>query len=49
LTQATLHSQGHRSQAATKLRAHGGTPPTTDFILWLSEGRPPAQWGRSTG
>lgn len=44
LTQVCLHSQGHRAQIATMLRSHGGTPPPTDFILWLVE-RPPADWG----
>jgi uncharacterized damage-inducible protein DinB len=38
--QVILHAQGHRSQLAKMLRAHGGTPPMTDFILWVAEGRP---------
>lgn len=44
LLQVCLHSHGHRAQAATLLRAHGGTPPATDFILWLTR-RQPARWG----
>lgn len=36
LIQMSLHSQGHRSQCATKLRQLGGSPPTTDFILWVN-------------
>lgn len=35
LMQVCMHSQGHRSQCAKMLRRHGGTPPMTDFILWL--------------
>jgi uncharacterized damage-inducible protein DinB len=37
LMQVCLHSHGHRAQIAKMLRRHGGTPPMTDFILWLSE------------
>ncbi|MGC4084197.1 MAG: DinB family protein [Vicinamibacterales bacterium] len=37
LTQVCLHSQGHRSQCARMLRALGGEPPTTDFIVWVVE------------
>lgn len=41
--QVCLHSHGHRAQAAKLLRRYGGTPPATDFILWLAE-RPQAEW-----
>ena len=41
--QVCLHSHGHRAQAAKLLRRHGGTPPATDFILWLAT-RPAAEW-----
>jgi uncharacterized damage-inducible protein DinB len=34
--QVCMHSHGHRAQAAQLLRRHGGTPPATDFILWLA-------------
>ena len=43
LLQVCLHSQGHRAQCAKMLRALGGTPPATDFILWLV-GRPAPTW-----
>lgn len=43
LSQVCLHSHGHRAQAAKLLRVHGGTPPATDFILWLTT-RQPACW-----
>ena len=36
LTQVAMHSQGHRAQLAKMLRRHGGVPPMTDYILWLS-------------
>ena len=36
LLQVCMHSQGHRSQCAKMLRRLGGTPPMTDFILWLA-------------
>lgn len=35
--QACLHSQGHRSQCATRLRTLGGTPAPMDFVLWIRE------------
>ena len=41
--QVCMHSHGHRAQAAKLLRRHGGTPPPTDFILWLTK-RPRADW-----
>jgi uncharacterized damage-inducible protein DinB len=41
--QVCMHSHGHRGQAAKMFRRHGGTPPATDFILWLAT-RPPAEW-----
>ena len=41
--QVCLHSQGHRSQCATRLRSLGGRPPVTDFIVWLTD-RPAVQW-----
>jgi len=44
LTQAAMHSHYHRGQNATRLRELGGVPPTTDFIVWLMNGRPAARW-----
>jgi uncharacterized damage-inducible protein DinB len=44
LMQAAMHSHYHRGQNATRLRELGGTPPTTDFIMWLHKGQPAAQW-----
>lgn len=37
IMQVCMHSQGHRAQVGKMLRRHGGAPPVTDFILWLSE------------
>jgi uncharacterized damage-inducible protein DinB len=44
LMQAAMHSHYHRGQNATRLRELGGVPPTTDFIVWLHKGQPPAEW-----
>jgi uncharacterized damage-inducible protein DinB len=44
LTQATMHSQYHRGQNASRLRELGGTPPLTDLIVWYWKGRPEAKW-----
>ncbi|HEY6252614.1 MAG TPA: DinB family protein, partial [Candidatus Angelobacter sp.] len=43
MMQVCMHTHGHRAQCATRLRLLGGTPPATDFILWLKE-RPVAVW-----
>lgn len=45
LLQVAMHSTHHRGQAAARLRAIGGAPPTTDFIMWAWLGKPPADWG----
>ncbi len=44
VTQAAMHSHYHRGQNATRLRELGGEPPMTDFIVWLRNGQPAAQW-----
>jgi uncharacterized damage-inducible protein DinB len=41
LMQVCMHSHGHRAQCAKLFRKHGGVPPPTDFILWLSSRQPP--------
>jgi uncharacterized damage-inducible protein DinB len=46
LMQVCLHSHGHRAQCGAMLRALGGNPPPTDFIVWLKE-RPDADWLRA--
>jgi uncharacterized damage-inducible protein DinB len=37
ILQICLHTHGHRPQCATRLRALGGTPPGTDYVLWIKE------------
>jgi uncharacterized damage-inducible protein DinB len=46
--QVCMHSLGHRAQCAARLRSLGGTPPTTDFILWLKD-RPAPPWPSHRG
>jgi uncharacterized damage-inducible protein DinB len=46
LVQVCLHSHGHRSQCATRLRQLGGEPPLLDFIVWAKE-RPAPIWDES--
>ena len=41
--QVCMHSHGHRAQCAKRLQCLGGTPPPTDFILWLPN-RPHPEW-----
>jgi uncharacterized damage-inducible protein DinB len=43
LMQVVMHSQYHRGQCSARLRALGGEPPTTDFIVWISR-RAQAIW-----
>jgi uncharacterized damage-inducible protein DinB len=43
MMQVCMHSHGHRAQCAARLRLLGGTPPATDFIMWLKE-RPTPDW-----
>jgi uncharacterized damage-inducible protein DinB len=44
LLQAAMHSHYHRAQNVTRLRELGGTPPLTDYIVWLWKGKAPASW-----
>ena len=37
LMQVVMHSQGHRAQCAARLRALGGNPPMTDYIVWVKD------------
>ncbi len=43
--QIAMHSAYHRGQVARRLRQLGAEPPPTDFIGWVWQGRPVAQWG----
>ena len=39
LMQVVMHSEHHRAQVAMRLRALGGTPPVTDYIVWVRDVR----------
>jgi uncharacterized damage-inducible protein DinB len=40
LLQLALHGQHHRGQNAARMRQLGAVPPMTDYLAWLSLGRP---------
>ena len=42
--QVILHSEHHRAQNATRLRELGGVMPTTDYIVWILDGRSAPIW-----
>lgn len=42
-----LHSQYHRGQQATGIRALGGAMPATDLVAWQRLGRPGPEWPRA--
>jgi len=42
--QVAMHSQYHRGQVNARLRELGGEPPLVDYIAWLWQGRPEAEW-----
>ena len=44
LLQVVNHSTYHRGQTDARLRELGGTPPLTDFIVWVLLGKPAASW-----
>ena len=37
LMQVVMHSQNHRGQCLTRLRALGAKTPTLDFIIWVKD------------
>ncbi|MGO4883417.1 MAG: DinB family protein [Bryobacteraceae bacterium] len=39
LMQVIMHSEHHRAQVAMRLRALGGSPPMTDYIIWVRDVR----------
>jgi uncharacterized damage-inducible protein DinB len=43
--QVAMHSAHHRGQVVRRLRQLGAEPPLTDFIGWVWQERPVAQWG----
>jgi uncharacterized damage-inducible protein DinB len=44
LVQVALHTQHHRGQFMTRLRDHGGQPENVDWIIWLWQRKPTADW-----
>jgi len=42
--QVFSHTIYHRAQVATRVRDIGGEPPLTDFIAWVWQGKPHADW-----
>lgn len=42
--QVALHSTYHRGQMNARLRELGGEPTLVDYIAWLWQGRPAAEW-----
>jgi len=44
LMQACMHSQNHRGQMLTMLRTLGADTKPLDYIVWVSQGRPAAEW-----
>ena len=40
MIQVSLHSHGHRSQCASRLRVLGGTPAPMEFVLWVIDRKP---------
>ena len=46
--QVFSHTTYHRGQVATRVRELGGEPPTVDYLVWVWQGRPAADWGVSS-
>lgn len=44
LTQVAMHTQHHRGQFMTRLKALGGKPQNVDFIIWAWKQRPEGRW-----
>ncbi len=42
--QVAFHSMYHRGQVNARLRELGGEPPLVDYIAWIWQGRPEAEW-----
>jgi len=44
VVQVAMHTTYHRGQVATQIRALGGEPPLTDFVVWIWLGKPEPEW-----
>ena len=44
LTQVAMHTQHHRGQLMTRIKALGGKPQNVDYIIWAWKDRPEGRW-----
>jgi uncharacterized damage-inducible protein DinB len=44
LVQVAMHTQHHRGQCMTRLKALGGETKNVDWIIWLWKQKPQARW-----
>ena len=44
LTQVAMHTQHHRGQLMSRLKALGGKPQNVDYIIWAWKKRPEGRW-----
>ncbi len=44
IVQVAMHTQHHRGQCMTRLKDLGGQPIDVDWIIWLWQQKPPANW-----
>jgi len=44
LVQVCLHTQHHRAQNMTRLKALGAEPKNVDYIIWLWKQKPEGRW-----
>lgn len=42
--QVFSHTTYHRGQVAVRVREIGGEPPLVDFLVWVWQGKPLAEW-----
>ena len=44
LVQVCMHTQHHRAQNMTRLKALGTEPKNVDYIIWLWKQKPEGRW-----
>jgi len=49
VTQVVLHTTHHRGQVNARLRTLGGEPQYVDYIVWVWQGQPAAEWPEIVG
>lgn len=47
LLQVCMHTQHHRGQNMTRLKALGGVPKNVDYLIWIWKQKPEAIWAAS--